>query len=631
MIDTDSARRFARRLTRPRGQRTTAADTLAPELSIVVIVYDMPRQALQTLYTLSREYQRDAGDVPYEVVVVENRSRHNLDEGKVKRLGPQFRYYRRAEQGVSPAPAVNFGISQCRSDRIGIMIDGARMVTPGVIRNVADAFRAWPSAVVAAPGFHLGHQDQQFSDEHGYDEKAEKRLLGELRWREDGYELYNAATVSGANPWGYLHPMMESNCMFATRAALERIGGADLRFDQPGGGVLNLDMYRELVELPDSQLVILPGEASFHQFHGGVTTQQDAQREQRMLEFRQRYEAIRGKPFHAPLREPVLFGSVHPYAAPFLHYSALEGRTRFERWSRRLDSRAPWDDDVVTISTEILDDPFDEAEQRRTAATPARSPQEPDPHSRAVPDHQGEEMSIYLPPSVRHFYPRHMVFSTWVDHIQFGYDLVEAVKPEMLVELGTQGGLSYFTFCQSVQEHDLSTLCYAVDTWEGEEHTGAYDESVFTMVNDYNRRNYPGFSYLLRMYFKEALDHFDEESIDLLHIDGLHTYEAVSEDFQSWYPKVKPGGVILFHDIKARMKDFGVWRFWDEIAPQYPTFTFNHGFGLGVLRKPGGEPSDAPLLQMLFDTTPGEQERLRQFYVHAAMFHDFRRKATGGN
>ena len=94
---------------------------------------------------------------------------------------------------------------------------------------------------------------------------------------------------------------------------------------------------------------------------------------------------------------------------------------------------------------------------------------------------------------------------------------------------------------------------------------------------------------------------------------------------------MKPGGVILFHDIKARMKDFGVWRFWDEIAPQYPTFTFNHGFGLGVLRKPGGEPSDAPLLQMLFDTTPGEQERLRQFYVHAAMFHDFRRKATGGN
>ena len=89
--------------------------------------------------------------------------------------------------------------------------------------------------------------------------------------------------------------------------------------------------------------------------------------------------------------------------------------------------------------------------------------------------------------------------------------------------------------------------------------------------------------------------------------------------------------MILFHDIKARMKDFGVWRFWDESSPSTPTFSFHHGFGLGVLRKPGGPEVQAPLLRMLFDSTPGEQDQLRAFYVHAAMFHDFRRKATGGN
>ncbi len=85
-------------------------------------------------------------------------------------------------------------------------------------------------------------------------------------------------------------------------------------------------------------------------------------------------------------------------------------------------------------------------------------------------------------------------------------------------------------------------------------------------------------------------------------------------------------------DIEARMKDFGVWRFWDELRTEHPgeTFAFRHGFGLGVWRKPGGEVSDAPLLRFMFQSTPGEQEDLRRFYVMAAMFHDYRRKATGG-
>lgn len=594
----------------PRHRRPTPPPPGEPVLSIVVVVYDMPRQAMNTLYTLSRRHQRDVADINYEVVVVENLSRHRLDPRDIAKLGPEFRYVPRREEGMSPVHAVNEGIAMARADIIGIMIDGARMVTPGIVRNTVDAFKAFPDAVVAAPGFHLGHQDQQEHRAAQYNERAERRLLSTVAWKWNGYRLFAISTLSGANPFGYLHPMMESNCMFATRAALDEIGRADPRFDQPGGGVLNLDMYRELVELPQSQLVILAGEASFHQFHGGVTTRQDRKREELMSQFKQRYEEVRGRPFHSPLREATLFGEIDLNAAPLLHYSAVEGRARFERLTRRHESRAPWDDDPITISREILDDPMG---------------------IRA--DQGGTDVSIYLPPSVRHFHPRHLVFSTWADHIQFGYDLVAAQKPELLVELGTQGGLSYFAFCQSVQENDLPTLCYAVDTWEGEEHTGKYDETTWELVSDVNRLNYPGFSYLLRMYFKEALDHFADDSIDLLHIDGLHTYDAVAEDFATWYPKVKPGGIILFHDIKARLKDFGVWRFWDELKDDHEqVFEFRHGFGLGVLRKPGGpELPDEPLLRYLFDSTPGEQEQLRQFYVHAAMFHDYRRKATKGS
>jgi hypothetical protein len=279
---------------------------------------------------------------------------------------------------------------------------------------------------------------------------------------------------------------------------------------------------------------------------------------------------------------------------------------------RRLPPQPAWEDEPVIIDRRLLDDPMGRSAEGRN---------------------EGADVSIYLPDSIRHFFPRHMAFSTWVDHIQFGYDLVAAHRPRTLVELGTQYGLSYFTFCQSVQEHDLDTLCYAVDTWEGEQHTGAYDESVWDLVSQVNRTSYPGFSYLMRMYFNEALTHFEDESIDLLHIDGLHTYEAVREDFESWQPKVAPGGIVLFHDIEARIKDFGVWRFWDDLQEQYPaeTFAFRHGFGLGVWRKPGGEASDEPLFRYMFDGTPGEQDDLRRFYVFAAMYHDFRRKATGGS
>lgn len=237
-------------------------------------------------------------------------------------------------------------------------------------------------------------------------------------------------------------------------------------------------------------------------------------------------------------------------------------------------------------------------------------------------------MTPFLPSSLRNYTPSYMAFSTWVDHLPFGYDIVAAVRPRLLVELGTQHGLSFFCFCQSMAEHQIDGLCYAVDTWAGDEHTGSYGNDIFESVQKVGRQQFPSIAYLMRMLFNDALAHFSDASIDLLHIDGLHTYEAVSEDFHNWYPKVRPGGVILFHDIQARMMDFGAWRFWEEIQPQYNTFEFKQGFGLGVLRKPGGEPLTDPLLQMLFEGDAATHEQLRAFYAHAARFHEFKRKVA---
>jgi hypothetical protein len=236
-------------------------------------------------------------------------------------------------------------------------------------------------------------------------------------------------------------------------------------------------------------------------------------------------------------------------------------------------------------------------------------------------------MTLYFPPSLRGFSPRRMLFSTWVDHLPFGYDIVDALRPRVIVELGVQAGLSYFCFCQAVQELGVGARCFAVDTWEGDSHTDPYGEEIFTEVTRHNEEHYAAFSTLMRMRFEDALPRFEDGSIDLLHIDGFHSYEAVKTDFETWYPKVVPGGIVLFHDVAARIRDFGAWRFWKEAQETQPeTFSFNHGFGLGVLRKPGGERPLVPLLEMLFSRDPGIQEQLRKFYVHACAHHEFERK-----
>ena len=173
--------------------------------------------------------------------------------------------------------------------------------------------------------------------------------------------------------------------------------------------------------------------------------------------------------------------------------------------------------------------------------------------------------------------------SAWSEHVPFAFWLVEATKPRVLVELGTHYGISYMAFCQSVQSHGLGTKCFAVDTWEGDPQAGQYGENVFAGVSAHNEQHYASFSTLLRETFDEALARFADGSIDLLHIDGLHTYEAVKHDFEGWLPKMSARGVVVFHDTAEKERDFGVYKLWEEIAKKWLSFEFFHGHGLGVL------------------------------------------------
>lgn len=303
-----------------------------PVLSIVVIVYRMPEQAKRTLHSLSMAYQQNVRSTDYEVIVVENDSDKPLGEKSACQFGPNFRYFYRKEHTASPVWAINYGVEKAKGRLVAIMIDGARMVTPGVIQFTLAAEKIGNCPVVALPGYHLGCELQQHAVESGYDQAKESELLKSINWPEDGYRLFEIACLSGTSANGFFKPIAESNFICIPKSLFNKYGKCDTRFDRPGGGFANLDLYRRLCELPETTLYILPGEGSFHQFHEGATTggQVGNDRESVLDDLRQQYFQIRDKKYAPPTKPAVYIGSLNKAVQRFVHFSAerMMGETK---------------------------------------------------------------------------------------------------------------------------------------------------------------------------------------------------------------------------------------------------------------------------------------------------------------
>jgi glycosyltransferase involved in cell wall biosynthesis len=290
-----------------------------PKISVVIISYNMTRELPRTIKSFSASMQRGVDSEDYELIVVDNGSARSPDERELNAIAPNLLLLSQPAAAVSPVAAIHRGLEAARGDLIGVCIDGARMASPGLIAKALTASRLHERPVIGTLAFHLGPNVQTASVLQGYSQEVEDTLLAECMWEEDGYRLFRISTFAGSSEYGWFVIPAETNALFLRRTHWRELdGGYDLRFRAPGGGLTNLDLWRRLVADPSAEVIMLLGEGTFHQIHGGVATNA---RTSRWAEFHEEFVSIRGIEYARPVRQPVFFGSFNSESAKHLAVS----------------------------------------------------------------------------------------------------------------------------------------------------------------------------------------------------------------------------------------------------------------------------------------------------------------------
>ncbi len=295
------------------------APLVKPELSIILISYNMRREIPRTLRSFSVPYQRNVARRQYEVILVDNGSERPWAPEDFSDLDLDLRILNLAGEALpSPARAANRGIGAARAPLIGVLIDGARLVSPGLFDSVLRAASLYPRPIIATADFHLGFEQQSLSVRKGYAPETEDRLLASIDWPTDGYRLLDISVFNGSCADGWFQPSAESNALFLPSELWDELGGFDEAFQLPGGGLLNLDLYQRALELGDTRLVQIIGEGTFHQLHRTVSSDLV---ENRRAEWSHDYRRIRGREYAVPRSSAVYFGSIGLHGVGHLDHS----------------------------------------------------------------------------------------------------------------------------------------------------------------------------------------------------------------------------------------------------------------------------------------------------------------------
>lgn len=173
--------------------------------------------------------------------------------------------------------------------------------------------------------------------------------------------------------------------------------------------------------------------------------------------------------------------------------------------------------------------------------------------------------------------------SAWLRHWSSIHALMSLQRPRRFVELGTHYGFSLVAAAKAAQYFEVDCELIGIDSWSGDHQAGFYTQEVYDSVLDSVLQERLSTTFLMKGSFEAALSQFEDGSIDMLHIDGLHTYSSVAQDFTSWLPKLSKEGIVILHDTQVVDGDFGVHRLWKSLEASFLTINLLHGHGLGIV------------------------------------------------
>ena len=237
-------------------------------ISVIVVSYNMEREVSRTLLSLSEAYQGFDSDV-YEILLVQNGGK-KLSQAALQSIAPNIKSFTPTKISASPVYAINEAANIAFFDNLIIFIDGARIASSNLLRRYHRIWKLDPHALITCPAYHLGWGNQAFSVANGYNKAIEDRYLTRISWPSKPQNLFDIATNAGSN-YCSLSLSNESNALGITKQCFSKIGGFDTRFNIPGGGLCNLEIFqRALREV--TQVYNVPSEGTFHQIHSGEST-----------------------------------------------------------------------------------------------------------------------------------------------------------------------------------------------------------------------------------------------------------------------------------------------------------------------------------------------------------------------